>query len=511
MTDRANLDRRATALAAIAILAADLLGGCAGGPNSSGVTPAPTTSLSLEETARAGVETLGLVRDGGLWVVKGSALLISTDGGGTWRGASIPLPKLNIMVTRPFVLDADHAWSVTDNQTIQRTTDGGGTWTSAALPGGCQMHFSASFVDAGRGYVACLGKGAAATVMRTDDGGATWAVVAAGAATSSGSIGSNITASDRDTLWATSNDFDNGPTQALLAVSRDGGVTWTDARLPGLAPGTQPPNGPMVAMPSFFTPTGGLLVGGRGTGSSVFMTSDGGRSWVARGSVPAGPAAYVGSGSLVALDSQTGVVLHTSDAGAHWTSTPATGLPNPANLFGLVFADDRHGAAIVESTAYNAGYGALILTSDGGATWAVPDLVPPGPVPSAAPAGDEATVRDVVAAWSRAMVSGDEVMLTGLLSPLSLLDRAQPDPSPRPVLGIAITDAAPAGLTIDEAMGFAALDAVESTAWERAWRVTARLTYAGGFTTDEQLIVAPLLGSGWRIWTPDPAPAVSGK
>jgi photosystem II stability/assembly factor-like uncharacterized protein len=81
-------------------------------------------------TARAGVEMMGNVKSGGLWAVKGSALLISTDGGQTWHGHSIPLTPINTFVgDTVFVLDADHAWTITAARTIYRTADGGASGT----------------------------------------------------------------------------------------------------------------------------------------------------------------------------------------------------------------------------------------------------------------------------------------------------------------------------------------------------------------------------------------------
>ena len=262
-------------------------------------------SLSPEQTAQASMVMSGQIRSGGFWAIKGSALLVSTDDGQTWRAHSIPRANMNTLVgDAVFVLDADHAWTITDAHTIYRTSDGGASWAAATLPDNCGIQFGLSFVDATVGYVICLDDYARATVMRTGDGGATWTVITTNATTDSGPIGSVMEATDEQTLWAASNDFDNG-TQALLAVSRDDGATWTDAKLPGVpaanvrAEDAGKP-GWSASLPTFVTPEDGLVgVVDRSAGSSggqFFATGDGGRTWKED---PAGvrPESLPGSGS----------------------------------------------------------------------------------------------------------------------------------------------------------------------------------------------------------------------
>jgi len=47
-----------------------------------------------------------------------------------------------------FMLDADHAWSITDAHTIYRTSDGGASWAPRLCPTTCGIQFGMSFVDA---------------------------------------------------------------------------------------------------------------------------------------------------------------------------------------------------------------------------------------------------------------------------------------------------------------------------------------------------------------------------
>ena len=68
------------------------------------------------------------------------------------------------------------------------------------------------------------------TVLRTSDGGTTWEVTG-----SLPGLGSMFAVSDSLTLWAGSQPVAGGVGHPLLDVSRDGGRTWSEAQLPGIA------------------------------------------------------------------------------------------------------------------------------------------------------------------------------------------------------------------------------------------------------------------------------------
>ncbi len=448
--------------------------------------------------------------------MKGSALLVSTDDGQTWRAHSIPRANMNTLVGDAlFMLDADHAWSITDAHTIYRTSDGGASWAAATLPDDCGIQFGLSFVDPYVGYVICLDDYARATVMRTGDGGATWTLITANATTDSGPIGSVMEATDEQTLWAASNDFDNG-TQALLAVSRDGGATWTDAKLPGVPAANVRAEddgkpGWSASLPTFVTPEEGLVgVGDRSVGSSggqFFATGDGGRTWKEDPEASGqdrSPAAVLTMSSWVSYDDSPPRILHTSDGGADWTAVAAGGLPDPAYFYGFAFSDELHGMAEVISSAADSGGLVLLVTSDGGATWTAPDL-------TAAAAGlvpvsgdEEAAVRATVESYEQASLAGNVAAENAVLSPLSqIVPVDAPDATPAPVpAGFEIASVARTGLDLDPAAGYENVDVLEEADYSRAFAVAVRVTFLGGSTTDEKLLVAPLLGAGWRIWTP---------
>ena len=471
-------------------------------------TSRPTTSLTVEQTARASVVATGQIRSGGLWAIKGSALLVSTDYGQTWRAHSIPRAAQNTLVGPAlFMLDADHAWSITDAHTIYRTSDGGASWAAATLPDNCGIQFGMSFVDAQVGYVICLDDYARATVMRSGNGGVTWTVITANATTDSGPIGSVMEATDEQTLWAASNDFDNG-TQALLAVSRDGGATWTDAKLPGVPAANVRAEddgkfGSSVSLPTFVTPEEGL-VGSSGT--RFFATGDGGQTWKEDPEASGqnrSPAAVLTMSSWVSYDDSPPRILHTSDGGAHWTPVAAGGLPDPASVYGFAFSDELHGMAEVTSSAADSGELVLLVTSDGGATWTAPDLT--AAAAGLVPAGDdEAAVRAAVEAYEQARLAGNVAAENALLSPGSqIVPVDAPDDTPAPMpTGFEILSVARTGLNLDPAAGYENVDVLEEADYSRVYVVIVHESLDRGPSSDVRLLVAPLLGGGWRIWPP---------
>ena len=179
-------------------------------------------------------------------------------------------------------------------------------------------------------------------------------------------------------------------------------------------------------------------------------------------------------------------------------------MPDPAHFYGFAFNDELHGTAEVVSSAADSGELVLLVTSDGGATWTAPDL-------TAAAAGlvpvsgdEEAAVRATVAAYEQARLAGNVAAENAVLSPLSqIVPVDTPDATPAPVpTGFEIASVARTGLNLDPAAGYENVDVLEEADYSRVFAVTVRVTFVGGSTTEEKLLVAPLLGAGWRVWTP---------
>ena len=185
----------------------------------------------------------------------GGELYLSSDFGATWvqrtleRGVALDATSGDVL-SSVFVLDTSHIWTASPGPgstvpyggqgpeydhlhvVISRTDDGGASWQSVTIPGdwgGTQPVLA--FADPRHGFLLLSGLrgGPGSVVFATADGAATWRRV--GGAEGLGSI---FSASDTTTLWA-GNEGDAGPVgRPILDVSRDGGRTWADARLPGL-------------------------------------------------------------------------------------------------------------------------------------------------------------------------------------------------------------------------------------------------------------------------------------
>lgn len=345
---------------------------------------APALPAPASETSP--VDAAGSFADGGLWATHGSILEESLDGGKTWEGTTMPVRA------RPFVLDRDHAWLASPSAdstdftassddvlhyVVDRTTDGGRTWTRSTVPGNLPGTIAVfAFTDPLHGYLLAAGERGSLNeaLYRTVDGGATWQVVPSKGPSTGQYLGSLFGLGPGGSLWA-GTEGDAGPVERpVLDVSRDGGKTWSDARLPGLE-GSLFATNTVLGPPTFFGTDGVVAVtteGENGISLRTFVTSDGGRTWTR-----AAPAVAVvdGSPAFAAISSRTWIatgtapdtLVSTDDGGRTWRTITATGLRGgPVSWLG--FSDPTHGAAILWLGNGPVSTG-LVVTSDGGRTW----------------------------------------------------------------------------------------------------------------------------------------------
>jgi len=349
---------------------------------------APTMPVPLSEATVA--DGAGSFPKGGLWATRQTLLSLSTDGGRSW--ASITMP----VAATPFVLDPGHIWiasagpgssqemgSSTDvlHLVVDRTADGGRTWQRATVEGDFAGTTPVlAFADAQHGYLLAAGLrfGNGSRVFRTNDGGVTWHEVLSTVE----KLGSIFGLGPDGSLWA-GTEGDAGPVERpVLDVSRDGGKTWVDARLPGLE-GSRTAVNTVVGPPAFFGDDGAVGVttpGGDGCCAlSTFVTADRGRTWSRAGSSQAGvgssPAlAFVARGRWIMSGPRPDTMRVTDDGGATWRTMAATGLAGQP-LAWLGFADPNAGAGLVYLGDTPAPEG-LVVTSDGGASWTRASIEP---------------------------------------------------------------------------------------------------------------------------------------
>ena len=264
------------------------------------------------------------------WAVGNFGLVMRTvDGGATWMAP----PALTSDALRDFrFADSDHGWIVGGNGLVLRTDDGGESWAVQAYDVAHDLH-DLAVVDAWTAYLAGSGRtGERGWVARTVDGGATWtrvlavdgqvvriafadadhgwaAVAAAGGTvfhrtSDGGATGTeqpaptgddrpaDLVAVDRLTAWAALRRYEDDA-GARLAVTRDGGATWT----------VQVPADTAYALNAvtFVDAQHGWAVG---AGGIVLATTDAGASWRVqkRGELETSAGGFTGRGQYVAVD-----------------------------------------------------------------------------------------------------------------------------------------------------------------------------------------------------------------
>jgi hypothetical protein len=399
-------------------------------PSSAGPSPSP----SAPPPADSVVDEAGTFAGGGVWAVHGDTLLVSTDAGATWRRSSIPasgvIPGSGV-IAPTFVLDPDHAWSVTYGPgsteqsgsatdvldlVVHRTVDGGQTWHQSDVPGNYAGAIpSIVFVDAQHGFLLCSATRQSfgvSTALRTDDGGATWSVAGKG-----DWLGSMFTASDASTLWSGAEQEAGPVAHPLLDVSRDGGARWQDARLPGLEGRTGGADLWLAGPPVFSDPANGFVavVSSNPDGNpatKIYRTVDGGRSWSIVADQPVEASAEVAPlGAehwLLPVDNPIGLLV-TADGGKTWQHRTLSMLTIDQWMTWIGAVDGSHAAALVPTEHSSLGPLALFLSADAGQTWQPADLgASTGPTPSstATPSSGPTTPPSPASSTPSSPVSG---------------------------------------------------------------------------------------------------------
>ncbi|HEX7492185.1 MAG TPA: sialidase family protein [Candidatus Limnocylindrales bacterium] len=395
-----NLRKLRLALLFVGATVAVALAWRAGNPgDSGGPTRAPGPTFNLPAALDSQIDDAGLTRSGAIWAVQGSYVMTSSDKGESWRADVIPAPARSV-----FALDQDHIWAIvpatsvtsvgpaaasspvptTRAFVVARTADGGKRWGLAPVPGsfGCDAQ-SFSFVDADWGYLLCSGSGTG-TVLETQDGGATWDVQS-----QTTGLGPLFTASDATTLWAAPG-FGSGDVAASggapLQVSHDGGRSWSRVELPELS---GIPSGSVVSVaagPVFRDASNGAFALGVTPGDSAaaavwfYRSADAGKSWTLTKRERTLPLAEGVANALVGKvwaalgNDQFGGLAVSGDFGATWRDAPAYGLPAHGVLAWVDFTDASHAVGWVSTVGGSTSGRALMLSSDGAATWHAADF-----------------------------------------------------------------------------------------------------------------------------------------
>ncbi len=351
-------------------------------------TPVASASAPSEPAPAVNVGPAGLIDAEHGWAVGDQRLLLTEDGGSTWRDATPPAATegsspANLLQVD--FLDAIHGWVAfaepfkvaTDpgfgRVDVWRTSDSGRTWAKTELPpakvnnqGDTPGPLAFDFLDADHGfalisgsYAHTLGDG---DLYSTADGGRTWSADRPTGSGSSGVEGSAI-------AFSTTIDgvVVGSPVGTGVSVTLDGGKTWRSAAL--AAPAGMSGALRFFGQPVFFDARSGLVPvqfeGDSGNVTRVYRTTDGGVTWSFLARVP-----LDGAPSVSILDPQHWIaangaaVVSTSSGGVPWTTVASQ--PALTSMQTAQFVAAGTGWAVWTDFL---GTSHLLATSDGGATW----------------------------------------------------------------------------------------------------------------------------------------------
>jgi len=332
----------------------------------------------------------------GGWGEGSDHVLITADGGQTWRDVTPPEPApadSNLAALGSF-RDASTGWVTYRSQdemiipasaVVWRTQDGGQTWRSSLpldLQGLSEVYWPSDlvFADSQNGWLLVhVGAGMShdyVALYRTQDGGQSWARLLDPYG------GSEIQVCQKDTLvfptaengWLTGS-CGGVMAGAFLYQTTDGGQSWQPVTLP--APAESPnvlsessPGYCGTQSPVFTSPQDGKLIlrcedfsqDPYVTNFYLYTTSDGGVTWVPASS-PAGTLAFGAGDTGWALSRD---LFHTIDGGQTWTKVKTVNWDGQFS-----FVSDTLGWAVARAETDTGTVIALVQTTDGGKTWTI--------------------------------------------------------------------------------------------------------------------------------------------
>lgn len=273
------------------------------------------TTLRLQAITPVNEKVIWASGAGGRWA-------ITTDGGATWRSGTVPGTDSLEFRDVQGVSDREAFLMSSGNGSASRiyhTTDAGATWTLQFQNADSAAFYDClAFWDARRGIAMSDGSKGRFPVRRTMDG-RTWTDIGdnlpaaqdgEGAFAASGTC--VATHGERDAWIITG----AGPRSRVLRTT-DGGDTWTAYETP-IVQGKPVSGGFSIA---FRSASEGMLVGGdlndNGTTQNVAVSRDGGRSWTLRTPTPFPGAAF---GMAYVPGAGPGTVVATGPGGAAWSA-----------------------------------------------------------------------------------------------------------------------------------------------------------------------------------------------
>ena len=250
----------------------------------------------------------------------GGTVLRTTDGGRTWQRRPVPGGEaLDFRDVDAASADVAHVLSIGPGATsrIFATSDGGATWSERFRNADPDAFFDAmAFADAAHGVAVSDTVGGRFIVRRTADGGRSWiaepatrlppALAGEGAFAASGT---NVTMAGPDRIWM-------GTTAARVLRTLDGGRTWSVHQTP-LATG----EATGIFSIAFRDGVHGVVVGGnyqreRDAVDNVAISRDGGLTWT----TPGGRGLSGFRSAVAWVPGTTARLLAVGPTGSDWSS-----------------------------------------------------------------------------------------------------------------------------------------------------------------------------------------------
>jgi len=195
------------------------------------------------------------------WSIDGGIMGRTRDGGRTWRFESGILPGADrgAGLGRVQFRDSLRGWATASVGRVLVTVDGGGTWRPVWLPGmpGGYVH-DLQFRPDGQGWAA------GTQIARSDDGGETWRTLFRSESENGYVTANAIHFNDASHGWLVGQ-------VGTLMCTLNGGSDWSAVRLP-----LEKNEHPTLWDITFVNADQGWAAGERG---SIFHTSDGGATW----------------------------------------------------------------------------------------------------------------------------------------------------------------------------------------------------------------------------------------
>jgi len=287
------------------------------------------------------------VNDSVVWVAGNNRTFVrTTDGGATWHAGQVPVPDAPRLQFRDVhAVDANTAYLLSigngRESRIFKTTDAGTSWTQQYVnPDSAAFYDCFDFWDARRGLVIGDEVNGEIMILETRDGGTTWirvrssslppAIRGEGSFASSGTC---LVTRPGGHAWIST-------TKSRVLHTADYGTTWSVATVPFAIADTA--GAPSV---SFRDNRNGMVFGGFGalpTDTIIAVTSDGGATWTARGRPPIRGGVW---GGAYVPGARAPTVVVVGSTGAAWsrddgrTWTPIDTL----KYWGLAFPSPRGG------------------------------------------------------------------------------------------------------------------------------------------------------------------------